>query len=423
MVGYDGSHHAFTIQLPSPRGSRREEKISQLFRMLNGPLQKRVESRKRGLQFHMPAIVAIGQHCRLVESNSSIISLQDIYERHCVEAGMDKDDPIMAFTEKLKDIIAASRHVSNLHSNRSDFAGIKRFLQQPGFVTAAAKLEAYMEIAIKIFPDTIIRDVSLSVFVSQLGWTDLTYILQYFLRSTSSASDLWHTRKQFTLHMAAFLFQTYIFSIGRRTPSSLLVNRAGGQMFTSDLVAGHAPGKAEFANTEPVPFRLTPNIQNFITPIGIEGVLVTSVMSIARALTESEVSSVVSTEIHSISNHIPVPQYDLEHRLAIFVSDEVAYWHTSRKAPKPTDVQLRELTLTNVDAVCRRAKLLSCKIDREKVSSFDFYWLKKTASDNQTRFQLPIGANPVNQTLLDLVTHATNPLRLASMDPSLLPWL
>lgn len=61
-------------------------------------------------------------------------------------------------------------------------------------------------------------------------------------------------------------------------------------MFTSDLVPGQAPGKPEFANTEPVPFRLTPNIQNFITPIGIEGVLVTGIMSIARALTESEVS-------------------------------------------------------------------------------------------------------------------------------------
>lgn len=61
-------------------------------------------------------------------------------------------------------------------------------------------------------------------------------------------------------------------------------------MFTSDLVPGHAPGKPEFANTEPVPFRLTPNIQAFITPIGIEGVLVTGIMSIARALTESEVS-------------------------------------------------------------------------------------------------------------------------------------
>ena len=36
MVGHDGSNHTFAVQLPSPRGSRREEKITQFFRMLNG---------------------------------------------------------------------------------------------------------------------------------------------------------------------------------------------------------------------------------------------------------------------------------------------------------------------------------------------------------------------------------------------------
>lgn len=35
IVGYDGSSHVFQIQLPMQRGYRREEKISQLFRMLN----------------------------------------------------------------------------------------------------------------------------------------------------------------------------------------------------------------------------------------------------------------------------------------------------------------------------------------------------------------------------------------------------
>lgn len=114
-------------------------------------------------------------------------------------------------------------------------------------------------------------------------------------------------------------------------------------------------------------------------------------------------------------------QYDLEHRLAIFVSDEMQFWHASRKVLKPTDSQLREITLQSVDNICRRAKLLSCKMEREKVSL-----------QTRTRWhllidpsilQVPIGATPVSQALLDLVSHATNPLRLAAMDPSLLPWL
>ena len=76
------------------------------------PLQNRVESRKRGLQFNLPLVIPVGQHCRLVESNTSIISLQDIYERYCQEVGMSKDDPVMAYTEKLKDVLKTSKSVS-----------------------------------------------------------------------------------------------------------------------------------------------------------------------------------------------------------------------------------------------------------------------------------------------------------------------
>ena len=59
-------------------------------------------------------------------------------------------------------------------------------------------------------------------------------------------------------------------------------------------------------------------------------------------------------------------QYDLEHRLSIFVSDEMQFWYSTRKVPTPTETQLRDITLQNTDAVVRRAKLLSCKMEREK---------------------------------------------------------
>ena len=275
MIGHDGSSHTFNVQIPLPRGSRREEKISQFFRMLNGcvkvpfcqdpaenadsvtsysPLANHVETRKRSLQFYLPAIVHVGQMCRLVDSDSSVTTLQDVYERHCADSGMSKDDPIMAYTEKLREIVTASRG-------------------NPAFVQSAAKLDVYIEIATKLFPDTVLRD--------------------YFTRSSNSASDLWHTRKQITLHLAAFMFQTYLFSIGRRLPAKLLITRSGGQMHTAELVPDHQSSKPEFSNNEPIPFRLTPNIQTFLTPIGIEGVLVTALTSIARCLTESEVSCCV----------------------------------------------------------------------------------------------------------------------------------
>ena len=39
------------------------------------------------------------------------------------------------------------------------------------------------------------------------------------------------------------------------------------------------------------------------------------------------------------------------------------------------------------------------------------------------KLQTPLGQTPVNQSVLDLITHATNPLRLAAMEVASLPWL
>jgi hypothetical protein len=41
--------------------------------------------------------------------------------------------------------------------------------------------------------------------------------------------------------------------------------------------------------TEAVPFRLTPNLQHFITPVGIEGVFAASLMAMGRCLADPEV--------------------------------------------------------------------------------------------------------------------------------------
>lgn len=40
---------------------------------------------------------------------------------------------------------------------------------------------------------------------------------------------------------------------------------------------------------EPVPFRFTPNMQEFMTEVGMEGLLTAGINAIARCLTEPEV--------------------------------------------------------------------------------------------------------------------------------------
>jgi phosphatidylinositol kinase/protein kinase (PI-3 family) len=56
----------------------------------------------------------------------------------------------------------------------------------------------------------------------------------------------------------------------------------------ADQIDIKAEGGPVLIGTE-LPFRLTPNLQDFITPIGIEGLLTASMLALGRGLTEPEV--------------------------------------------------------------------------------------------------------------------------------------
>lgn len=68
------------------------------------PLATRKESRKRNLQFNVPVVVPLSPGVRLIENDASITSLQDIYENYCDSVAMKKEDPILAHTERVREL-------------------------------------------------------------------------------------------------------------------------------------------------------------------------------------------------------------------------------------------------------------------------------------------------------------------------------
>ena len=68
-------------------------------------LTRRKESRKRNLHFHIPAAVPVSSGLRLVSSDSSYVSLQDIYDQHCEEVGIAREDPIIIAGDKTKAVL------------------------------------------------------------------------------------------------------------------------------------------------------------------------------------------------------------------------------------------------------------------------------------------------------------------------------
>lgn len=110
--GHDGSIHPFAIQHPAARHSRREERILQLFRIFNGVLTKRKESRRRNLNFYLPLMIPLAPPLRLVQDDASYISLQGVFEDHCRRNGINKDDPVLFTMDKLRTMTEPRNNVS-----------------------------------------------------------------------------------------------------------------------------------------------------------------------------------------------------------------------------------------------------------------------------------------------------------------------
>ncbi|KAE8354212.1 transcription-associated protein [Aspergillus coremiiformis] len=298
--GHDGSVHPFAVQHPAARHCRREERILQLFRIFNGLLGKRKESRRRNLYFHLPLMVPLAPHIRLVRDDPSYISMQGIYEDYCRRIGTNKDDPVLFTMEKMRSLAETKQ------SRTPDQQQVLR-----------------TEILTAI----------------QEKWVPSHIVLDYFQKTYPNFSDFWLFRRQFAYQYAAIAFMTYVMHMGNRYPNKIMISRTTGDIWSSELIPAINPAKAFFYNPEQVPFRLTPNIQTLMGPIATEGLFACALMAIARCLTE--------------------PRHELEQQLSIFVRDEMMFWATAQHRGVLPVPQLRDLVYNNSDIIVNRAVSLA----------------------------------------------------------------
>jgi transformation/transcription domain-associated protein len=355
--GHDGSIHPFAVQHPAARHCRREERILQLFRQLNQTLASKKESRRRDLQFTLPLMVPLAPHIRIVQEDTTYITLQGVYEDHCRRHGIQKDEPVLYTMEKLRGLVDVKGPVCSpfVSSERRELT--RPNVQKPAEHAVTARMEVLRAI--------------------QEKYVDNTVALEYFQGAFPDFAEFWLFRRRFSYQLAALTFMTYILHIDKRYPHKINIARGTGNIWGSELISFMAANRPYFHNQEPVPFRLTPNLQTLMGPLATEGIFACSVMAIARCLTE--------------------PELQLEHALTLFVRDEMMHWFTSsHRAMNITENQLRETVQANSEMIVKKAVSLA---------------------------QAPAGNLPAHQTVIDLIAKAVNPMNLAMCDALWMPYL
>lgn len=54
------------------------------------------------MQFTVPIVVPLSPGVRIVENDASVTTLQEILEDHVESMGLRKEDPVLAFTERIR---------------------------------------------------------------------------------------------------------------------------------------------------------------------------------------------------------------------------------------------------------------------------------------------------------------------------------
>jgi transformation/transcription domain-associated protein len=107
-------------------------------------------------------------------------------------------------------------------------------------------------------------------------------------KTLPTCNHLWTFKKQFAAQLALSSFMSYMLHIGARSPNKTLFATNTGKIFQNDFHPTYNDnGLVECK--EPVPFRLTRNLQTFFTSFGVEGLFVASMCAAAQATVAPQV--------------------------------------------------------------------------------------------------------------------------------------
>uniref|UniRef100_A0A3Q3A4Y2 Transformation/transcription domain-associated protein n=1 Tax=Kryptolebias marmoratus TaxID=37003 RepID=A0A3Q3A4Y2_KRYMA len=321
--------------------SRREERVLQLLRLLNPCLEKRKETTKRHLFFTVPRVVAVSPQMRLVEDNPSSLSLVEIYKQRCAKKGIEHDNPISRYYDRLATVQARGTQASH----------------------------------------QVLRDILKEV---QGNMVPRSMLKEWALHTFPNATDYWTFRKMFTIQLALIGLAEFMLHLNRLNPEMLQIAQDTGKLNVSYFRFDINDATGDLDANRPVPFRLTPNISEFLSTIGVSGPLTASMIAVARCFAQ--------------------PNFKVDGILKAVLRDEIIAWH--KKTQEDTSIPLSPAGQPE-------------NMDSQQLVSL----VQKAVTAIMTRLhnlaQFEGGESKVNT----LVAAANSLDNLCRMDPAWHPWL
>jgi len=293
--GRDGHTYPYVVKQAPTRHARTEERFLQLFRLLNTLLNRRKESRKRCLGYHVPRMVPLNTHVQLYQDDVSSLSLEDVFQEYCSSGQMTVDKPVMDCYEMRR---------RDLRNRARDGKPV--------------------------------RDIRKDIFDNIRRQNVPSDILSRFMRATfPDHAELWMFQRQFSIEIAMMAFATQIFMMNKGAPHTMKFVLNTGNIVSWDMVTTFNK-QGVIVAPEPIPFRLTPNLVNFVTPVGITGLFSAALIASAQTVND--------------------PEFRVQDYLGIIFRDELISWHPTHHHTWLMSKMSNETLIEKVDVNVRKMK-------------------------------------------------------------------
>lgn len=189
-MGDDGKVVHFLVQYSISHITRSDERMMQMYVLLNRMMSKNKETRRRNLVFHVPLVIPLTHRLRLMETHVAHVSLEDVYEQSCVTRDVDTDKPLLLYREVVRKAEGCER-------------------------SSHARLKVMSEVCNTVIPD---------------------YVLARYLHRTIPQPDqLWAFKKEFGAQLALCGFLSYILKIGERALHKMSFFKHSAKIINSEF--------------------------------------------------------------------------------------------------------------------------------------------------------------------------------------------
>jgi phosphatidylinositol kinase/protein kinase (PI-3 family) len=280
MRSHSGKTYPFLVtSVPNSESTcygRSEDRLWSLVTHLNRILDRNPNSRRRALRIHAPIILPLSQRIRLINEHvNSYESLENVFSDYCKsQMHIEPEQMLSEYWNIMKSL---------LEQNKEQYV-----MMEHDKAEAQMKLDIYSKLSEKIPNDILTKSMT--------------------QRARSSWNQLFQMRKRFTTQLGVFALLEHLFSVRNVGVEKILLSQDTGDLFRMDLRAEFDADTGRLRNDNKVPFRLSRNMEHFVSPFGMEGTLLNTMSVAAHALNKNR------THVRSL--------------LQLFVRDELIAWQS-----------------------------------------------------------------------------------------------